>query len=77
MAFLLPFCSGRAKILSSFPFPKAARSAEGFLAGAGLLAVAFVLTFTEGFVADFFVFGAALATSSTVAVVFFFMVYSG
>ncbi|WP_299820252.1 hypothetical protein [uncultured Pontibacter sp.] len=79
-AFLLPFCSGRAKMLSSLPFPIVARSTAGFLAVAGLVAATFVLAFEEEFVAvvlgalaTLFDLGAALATSSTAAVVCFFM----
>ncbi|MFD2516114.1 hypothetical protein ACFSRY_19745 [Pontibacter locisalis] len=69
-------------MLSSFPFPEATLSEAGFLAGAGLVVAALALAFEEDFavvtfvaLADFFVLGAASDTSSTAALVCFFMFY--
>ncbi|NDK56430.1 hypothetical protein [Pontibacter fetidus] len=69
-------------MLRSFPFPVAARSVKGFLAGVVLLSTALVLALAFEVVAlatlaAFFDLGAALVTSSTAAVVCFFMFYLG
>ncbi|MBW7467837.1 hypothetical protein K0O23_12240 [Pontibacter aydingkolensis] len=79
-AFLLPFCSGLAKILSPSPFPVITLSAEGFLVTAeGLAALPTDFDLVAALVAlvTFFVLCAASATSNTAAVVCLFMFNQG